>query len=329
MEKTVSNTTPKAILDACAEAGVDIRSLLSKASLTEYEIENPNGRIPFQDVIRLWETSYEWMQDRMIGVKAVNFIPFGAFKVVDYMMITSATPRDGLFKALKYYPLINEGFELLIDSKGELVFIELHNPEDPKVVPFQYVDFVFACVLSRIRFSTGGKCVPFAVDFTCSKPKDMSVYHKLFQAPIKFDQPVNRMIFENDSLEIVQPNADEYLCEMLDNYAQHLIKQLPPEKDVILELSRIMRKRLRETNLNHSARMLGMSRRSLQRKLKNRGVSYRQLQSKIRRELATSLLNQNVSIEETAFLVGYSEKSSFYRAFRQWTGKTPQDFLNH
>lgn len=330
--KTVSNTTPKSILDACAQSGVDVQNLFSNAKIVKDIVNQPNGRTPFNDVIRLWEKSFEKTNDRMIGIKASSCVPFGAFKIIDYIFATSSTPKEGLSKFADYYPLVNEGFISSVNIKGNLGYIELHNPTDPKVLPFQYVDFVFACILTRVRFSTSINWNPIEVNLTCSEPQNTTEYNQMFQAPIKFNQPVNQMIIEKDLFDLLQPNADAHLCEMLDNHAQYLLKQMPTEKDLLYELSRILRESLRygEIDLNSSARKLGMSRRSLQRKLKTQGVSYRKLLKQIRYELAMNLLTQeNTSIEETAFLLGYSEKSSFYRAFKEWTGKTPHKFLNH
>lgn len=330
--KTVSNTTPKAILYACAESGINVKHFLSEEKLSKDIIKQPNGRTSFENVIRLWEKSFEQTQNRMIGIKAAGCLPFGAFKIIDYIFATSSTPKEGLSKFSDYYPLVNEGFVSSINLRGSLGYIELHNPTDPKVLPFQYVDFVFACILTRVRFSTSINWNPIEVNLTCSEPKDTTEYHQIFQAPIKFNQPINQLIIERDLFDLVQPNADAHLCEMLNIHAQNLLKQMPAEKDVLYELSRILRESLKdgEIDLNSSARKLGMSRRSLQRELKTQGISYRKLLKQIRYELATNLLNlENTSIEETAFLVGYTEKSSFCRAFKQWTGKTPHSYLNH
>ena len=140
------------------------------------------------------------------------------------------------------------------------------------------------------------------------------------------------MIIDKDMLTMLQPNSDPYLCEMLDCHAQKLIRQLPSNEDVLFELRKILREGLHygEFGLDNSAKKLGMSRRNLQRKLKSQGFSYRILLDQIRCDLAKHLLSkQNKSIEATAYLVGYSEQASFYRAFKRWTGKTPKEFCQN
>ena len=329
MQTSVSNTTPKAILDACSRAGADVSALMKTTGLDRGKIYDLNGRTSFDDVIELWDASYKMTKDRAIGIKAVDFLPFGAFRVIDFMVLTGATPTEGLAKAQEYYPLINQGFDLVIEPRNDKLVVELHNPVDPKHMPFHYVDFVFACVLSRIRFSAGSGLNPECVQLMCDRPDDETPYELLFRSPILYNQSVNRIKIEKYPLEARQPNADEYLFEMLDVHAQSLIRQIPGERDVLHELTRIIRSNLAngDIDLDSSARELGLSRRSLQRKLYKNGVTYRELINKIRFDLAKDLLSGNTSsIEETAFLVGYSDKTSFYRAFKRWTGKTPNDY---
>ena len=85
--KTVSNTTPKAILDACRKSGIRANNLVSNAGISKASIAKKGGRITFQEVIKLWGLSYTKTQDRMIGIKAAKQLSFGAFKVIDYMMV--------------------------------------------------------------------------------------------------------------------------------------------------------------------------------------------------------------------------------------------------
>ena len=327
--KTVSNATPIAILNACAEAGVSPASLLSKSEIGTEIISKPNGRTAFKDVLQLWQDSYELTGDRMIGAKTATGIPFGTFNVIDFIMSSSRTPWESMSRLVTYYPLVNQGMKITLERSAKGGYLELGNPADTEVLPFQYVDFVFACVVTRIRFSTSFDCSPSEIQLTCARPSDPSGYHELFSAPVRFDQRVNRIVFDRDTLEMSQPNADPRLCELIGNHAQRLIEELPPEKDLLDELARIIRKDLavRQADLNTSARKIGMSPRSLQRELRKRGLSHQKLLDQVRLEVASTLIQErDLRMEEIAFLVGYSEKSSFYRAFKNWTGKTPKEF---
>jgi AraC-like DNA-binding protein len=330
-EKTVSNATPKAILDACAESGIDTRVLLSEAGITDFLPDDPVGRTPFDDVVRLWEVSSKRTQDRMIGVNASKYAPFGAYKVVDYMMPTGQTPREGISKSLRYYPLINKGLHLQVNFDGKDGYIEMQNLSDPDVIPFQYVDFVFALISARIRISSLLDQTPAEIQLTCREPADSRGYDDFFRTRVRFRQRSNRMVFERQYLDNPLPNSDAGLFEMLDSHARCLVKKRPPERDVLYELSRILRANLPTGgfDLNRSARTMGMSRRSLQRKLNKQGVTYRQILDKIRCEVSVSLLKkEDIGVEEIGFLVGYSEKRAFQRAFKQWTGTTPRKYIN-
>ena len=329
--KTVSNATPRAILKACQEFGFGPRELIEKARIDENSIVNSEGRVPFEKVISLWDLSYRRTQDRMIGLRAAKQLPLGAFKILDYIVISSENLEQALLKAFEYYPLINKGFTLDLTERGNNYHVELHNPDDPGLVPFQYVDFVLGCVLTRVRYASGFEFSPKEVHLSCNEPKDSLRYSRFFRSPVSFNRTINQIIFDRESLRSSLTNSDPVLCEMLDNYAGRLVNRLSVESDLLTELSKIIRKNLRsgEGNLSSSARELGMSSRSLQRKLQTRGISYRELLTRIRFELAERLIAaNNHSLEEIAFMTGYSEKSSFCRAYKNWNDK-PKSSLEH
>lgn len=328
-QATVSNITPRAILSCCVSTGINVDRFLAEIGINKEAVNDSNGRTSFEDIIKLWDASAKITQNRMFGLDTSFFLPFGAIKVIDFVMITSQTAKESLSKFVRYYTLINRVFSLGTRTKGEFTHLQLHNPTDPNFFPVQYIDYIFAAILTRLRITADMNLNPSELHFTCSAPKDLDKYYHVFRAPIKFNQRVNQMIIAKDMLNMVQPYGDPHLCEMLDCHAQKLINQLPSNKDILLELRAILRQGLYlgETGIDNSAKKLGISRRNLQRKLKSRGISYRTLLDQIRCDLAQHLLSkQGESIEATAYLIGYSEQTSFYRAFKRWTGKTPQEF---
>lgn len=328
---TVPNITPRAILNICLNRGVDITSLLSDVGMDHRLIEDPNARIPIEQVVTLWSEAQKRTGDEMIALHTAEHLPFGAYKVIDYLIDNSSTPREALNNISRYLPLITTAFELLLRMQKDQVHLELHDRTNSERLTSQYVEYIVTNILVRLRLATGVKWAPAEINLTYLAPRNIAEYYRLFQAPIRFNQPVNRLILDPRLLDIPQPHADPALCEVLAQHAERLLRQLPIEDDLISQLHETLREQLRrgDVSLATSARALATSRRALQRRLNSLGTSYREVLDQVRCELSvSSLKDEGVNIEDTAFLTRFSEPSAFYRAFKRWTGRTPQQYLH-
>jgi AraC-like DNA-binding protein len=168
-----------------------------------------------------------------------------------------------------------------------------------------------------------------AVEFQHSKPQATSEHERLFRCPVIFNAPFNKLTFNSASLDLPIEQADEGLCRMLDRHAQELLAKYPPRDTVTDNARTVITRELNGGNpsLEHVAAQLGLSERTLQRKLQELGTSHNDLVEQIRRDLAMRYLQEpDMAICEVAYLTGFSEPSSFHRAFKRWTGVTPGEF---
>jgi AraC-like DNA-binding protein len=124
------------------------------------------------------------------------------------------------------------------------------------------------------------------------------------------------------------PHGDALLSEMLDHYGQSLLKQ-SAKNDFLGEVRKVLSDGFSrgDVRLETTARKLALSGRSLQRELNGRGTSYREELDRIRLDLALDLLTR-ADVRDVSNLLQFSDVSSFYRAFRRWTGKTPAEYLD-
>ena len=146
---------------------------------------------------------------------------------------------------------------------------------------------------------------------------------------IEYDAPAAELVIAKDSWEQTLPNADAQLLKVMDEHAQLLLsKRILPDDFVGQVRKEIIRdlhggEALRDTIANR----LNMSPRTLQRRLEENGIAYAELLDEVRAELAKNKLqNSELSLAEIGFLLGFSEQSSFNRAFKRWTGKTPREY---
>ena len=167
------------------------------------------------------------------------------------------------------------------------------------------------------------------VHFVHAAPPDITTHKRIFKCPILFGQNENGIIFNTKYLEypIIASNLE--LLELLEDHAKTLQNKIyhtntftSHVKNAIIELLP-----LGKTDIDSVAKKLAMSKRNLQYKLKNEAISYQELLDQMRNNQAKYFLKQiELSIVEVAFLVGYSEQSTFNRAFKKWTGMTPGEY---
>lgn len=328
MTNTIINTSTKSLLRVLEKRGGDVNNILSGIVPTPESLFAPQGRLEVVQVSEIWRRVYE-RTDETIGLEAALELPHGAYGVLDYLLSASST-LDEFFSFLsRYYPLINSGARIGIESRHDSVCVELcHPPETPPELLKRSAEYTFAVFLQRFRLATDKKdLLPFRIDFAHRSPPDIFLYQKIFQTNIQFDQKVSRIVFDRELLKLRLPQADSELAEILKHYADKLLLKIPTTDDLAENVRQVLRLRLRRggnINLNSTARELAMSRRDLQRKLNAGGASYQNILDELRCELALNYLSQNTNLREIAHLLGFFDVSAFSRAFKSWTGSTPQ-----
>jgi AraC-like DNA-binding protein len=145
--------------------------------------------------------------------------------------------------------------------------------------------------------------------------------------PVRFGAPETRAVLRREPLERPLPRHDPALFAYLERHAQAVLASIPSEGGVVERVSRLITENLRhgEPAQSEVARKLALSERTLQRRLREADTSFAAILDAVRRQLAQLYLAEpTLGLHEVAFLLGYSEPSAFHRAFRRWTGKTPQ-----
>jgi AraC-like DNA-binding protein len=142
---------------------------------------------------------------------------------------------------------------------------------------------------------------------------------------VLFDQTASGFRFIESALDEVFPQANEPILQMLLDHATEILAGLDKTQLMSQQVKNLLRLVLKQQTPSSEiiAEMLGMSSRTLQRKLDEEGTSYKDLLNELRVELALYYLqNTDLSLESIAYQLGYAEARSFYRGFKQWTGRT-------
>lgn len=318
---TALNTATKALLEVCSRRGVYTDDLLATAEISPVLFERYNIRIPADKKRTIWEEAQRRLGDEHIGLRAAEIVPLGGYGVLDYLLFASSTPGEVLNRASRFYRLINSNAALQLQRHKNFISAELSHPTLTSQQRLGLsAEYAFAMLLLRLRLAYGDEFKPETVCFTHHAPSDTSLHTKLFRSPIQFGQAANRLVFSKALLTASLPQSDPELAEMLEHYAQRLLKRLAAENDVVEQVREVLRLRLCHGNvsLDATAKALAMSGRSLQRRLNGQATSYQKVLDGLRYELASYYAAQQVDADEIAHRLGYMEASAFYRAFKRW-----------
>ena len=318
---SVLSVASRALVDACERLGLDTDAMLTAAGLSREEVLDPDARLPADKTDALWRQAYAAAGDPQLSLHAAAALPFGAYKVLDFVLANAATVGEGLLRLCRYFPIVDPRGQIVVEDSALVMASE------GRGIPAPAQQYTFAAIVLRSRAAAG---VPWAisqVDFTFDAPDDLTVHTRIFGDACRFGQAAARLVVPSASWSQRVEGANEALFSVLDDHAQRLLAELPePELPFTDLLRRHVQAQLCGGDLSIAAvaKPMGMSERTLQRRLEELELSYSQVVGEVRHEVSESYLREpNVSIAEVAWLLGFSDQSAFGRAFKRWTGQSP------
>jgi len=326
---SVLSVSSRALLDACARLGLDTRQILLAAQLDEGTVNEPDARIPIEQMAALWRKAHELSNDPNLALHAVEVLPFGAYRVIDFLASSAPTIGAAIAKLSEYFPLINDVVRLRCEVGECEVSVTLEAPTHPAVLTQPYTEYTLAAVFLHTRTATNQRFPLVRVEFSHRRPADIAEHSRIFECPVIFDAPACRMTVARDAWDTPRRGNNPDLFALLNTHARMLMEQLPPRDDVVGRVREAIERELRggDPKLESIARQLAMSPRTLQRRLKDHGVIFNDLLDAMRYHAAKSYLAQrDVAGTEVAYLLGFAEQSSFNRAFKRWSGVTPTEY---
>lgn len=326
---TIQAKAVEKIINFATQQGVQPADLYAAVNLDAAVLRAPDNRIPFFQLVLLYEKAADLTGDTNFGLHLGEIVDPKLFDVVGYSALNSATLGEAFTRVARYHSVWTDGAMFKVEVSEPTSSIIYSYVDDSIVAHRQDSEMTFASVAALCRVAVDKNWSPKLIEFNHNEPHDVSEHLRLFRCPVTFAAPVNKLVFDSSSLNLPIATADPGLCRMLDRHAEELLAKFPPRDSVISSARTIISKELNGGNpsLERVASQMGLSARTLQRKLHEVGTSHNDLVDQIRRELATRYLREReMAICEVAYLLGFSEPSSFHRAFKRWTGVTPKEF---
>ena len=316
------------VVAALEALGQEVDDLLKESRISRAILQDADGRVPHSAMMLLWEHARVVTDDDYLGIHLAEAAPIRSFEVHSYALLSSATLRDAYRRACRYQRLIHETTNLTFEE-GPIEGVLQHALPGGRSVPQHAAEFLATLWVRFGRLVTCDDWAPRLVCFAHPAPKDTSEHARVFRAQLRFSSGRTAMHVSNRVVDMPNPSADENLVSLLDRYAGGLLKQFPREASLAERVRVWLSEELSggTPSVSSAARALYISVRTLHRGLQSEGTCFRELLDQLRQERAAALLaNQRCSVAEVGFLLGFAELSSFSRAFKRWTGKTPAEF---
>ena len=315
---------PRNLLDALKEAGVDVAALAASVGLTFEQLEND---LTFEQVDRIGRAIWAVLPDPAFGLMAGRLQRSYRFGILGFVAMTSPSFGVALARFVRYSRLIwGDRYELQ-DQEHEAT-VSLHPLKPEPVYQQLKFDFELAALLAFGRTFVDPALCPLHVTVRGPAPSYAARYGETFSCPIRFDCQRHSIVFSRRDLDRRMISANVQLSPVFEQHAEERLSELA-EADLASRVRAVLRNMLRgeEPTLAGVASVLHMSPRTLQRHLAAVQLNFRDLLDSVRKDLAKHyLLNRAGSTMEISYLLGFSDPNSFFRAFKRWTGTTPENF---
>jgi AraC-like DNA-binding protein len=250
------------------------------------------------------------------------------FVPISHLIAHAPTLRHAFDALTQFQSLVSDRFSYEVSESADRVTVrclELYGAS-PRVQRFTAEMITMGvCRLVRL-FSPRVRLSP--VSFAYGAPSYHAEYARLFERAARFDQPFTGVAFDRALLNLPSPHKDKDLHDALCSIAERRVLHLTHRKSYAEQIREfLLQHDPRQSDMSTVARALGLSVRSLRRRLADEGKSYHDVAHEALASVAKRmLLERRHSIQETAYELGFAEPATFHRAFKRWTGMTPNEF---
>ena len=317
------------MIEQCVKRGVEREELLREANLRSEEISEPDARIPVSKLADLWRAILSHFPERDLGVRLGAAFHVRQAGLMGYLFLNSPDLQTAVERTVRFSRVLNEDVrpEFRLEAgRGILSWVP-----SPLFRPYpQVADWILSAWLTCLRQASGADLVPGEVWFPYPSPRPAPAAHwSHFGPSLRFGGNRAGLVLTTEQLELPVIGADDELAVYLERHAEEVLAKLSSDAELVGKVRNRIWEDLRHgrPTLDGIAAGLGMSPRSLQRGLRAEHTSFADVRDEILRNVATSLLrDRSLGVHEIAALLGYSEPSTFYRAFRRWVKTSPVDY---
>lgn len=324
---TASGGLARLAYERAKKAGADAEGLLKRANLTVQHATDDRIRIAARSQVEFLNLVARAVQDEFLGFRLAQQVDLRKLGLLYYVLASSETLADALQRVARYSTITNESVRLTYRQHRDACITFQYSGISRLRDQHQIESFV--TILVRIcRQLTGRQLAPDSITFMHRRTRLPSDLQSFFGCPVKFGNDVDALTYARKSADMAVVGADPFLNSLLKKYCEEAISHRratssdwrPEVENAIAQLLPHGQARVPEI-----CRRLGVSRRTLARRLASEKLTFSKVLDALRRDLAQRYLRDPaLSMSEIAWLLGYRQASSFNHAFKRWTGKVPR-----
>ncbi|WP_315981860.1 AraC family transcriptional regulator [Aliamphritea spongicola] len=305
------------------------QQLLDSAGLSEAEFSKPGARFAVSRYPAVLQTLAEASGNPLITLSLGEATQPRLLGSIGFLMATATTLEQAYQSLIDYLPLLIEGavLEMQHTAEGSLLTLEL-NQNDPGTI-----EYFLACLVNWPRWLTGRQVPAHAVRLALPEPDNIQPYQQFFAAEVEFGAARHQVLLNSEYLSLGCLDANGEMHQLHREFADSLLSKSNQQGALIAQTRNLIRQQLAEggsaVRREEVAATLGLSLRTLQRKLGVLGTNFQDLYDQTRRDLCLQLIQRGqFSFGEITFQLGFANQSAFQKAFKRWMGIAPASTVN-
>jgi AraC-like DNA-binding protein len=328
MFSTTISTWAYLVWEALQDLGHDPRLVFEKSGLDPSRLSDPNARYPVAGMLKLWGEASDLTGDPCFGIEAGRRWKPTTFHALGFAWLASSTLHDALMRLTRYVHVVNSSVKAQLELRGTRHVFTFGVSAGTATAHPAAIDASLVALMQMCRQISGQGYAPQGVLMSHARPPCHGRLEAFFRAPVQYDAGANGLVFDAQGIDRRLPTANAELARINEELVLKYLSRLD-RASVATQVKSHLIELLPAGHVGEEsiAQSINMSLRSLQRKLLEEGTSYARLLEETRRDMAKNYIeNSSLSINEIAYLLGFSEPANFTRAFRRWYDVTPSSY---
>jgi AraC-like DNA-binding protein len=307
--------------------GIDAEPALSAAGISRRQLSQDDIGLSVASQYRFLELAAAEANDQLLGLHVAAEVDIRAVGLLFYLSGASRTVSEALENLARYSRTTNEALVVEISQQRDEVIMAIRRVQDFEEPNRQFFELLALWLIRTLLKETNRDFTLSRVTFTHARNADLREVHRLLRCPVDFAQAVDSWVLPQRVMDLPIVSADSQLLKILTAHADDLLAERHSvtglQSMVVNQLASLLPSG--ESRAAVVARQLGMSPRSLTRHLAEEGTTFGEILERLRQRLAAGYLaDDRMSVQQIAWLLGYSEVGAFNHAYKRWTGTAPR-----